>query len=387
VGRYRDISGREDPSPDAMTAQHARRVIRACVVTLLLGASAIRAAGTPTLPTGRVGPYSGITSAAEARSMLADGLTLAIITAPARDVVTALREGGAKYIDTRLWNLVFAVCQRQFGAQTAARQPLACNIPATDEEQIAAQAAAYLRTVEQEPTLAGLWILDDYPHGDITSVLHRLHALVQESNVRSGFERPTVCGVGGSLDYKRNPDDAAFIQDHGYMDQALRNVFPSDCDLVSPYFYASAGADDPRLIDWSMKDLLPYFHQALRAKRYDTSAHVLLPIAHAFSAHVTGSTSYYVTPRPDDIATQMDAYCAAGASSIMFFTWRAADTDRSYSTDASLRAGVQRGRLSCTQLWHDRSKLPHDEIQIERHRSAPTRPSARWRLRTLHPSG
>jgi hypothetical protein len=377
-----------EPRLRAVEGPKARAVMHASMLTLVLGAIAIRAAAqdaphpmakpigavpvTATIPAGHVGPYSGLASSTEARSMLADGLTLTVMNAPSRDIVTALRAGGAQYIDNRLWNMVFAVCQQQFGIATAAHQPLACAISATDEELIAARATAFLRTVEQEPALAGFWILDDFPHGDITNVLYRLRTLVQESNLRSGFNRPTLCGVGGSLDYKRGPGDASFIQDHRYMDQALQNVFPADCDVVSPYFYASAAADDSRLIDWSMNNLLPYFLRALQAKRYDTSAQVLLPIAHAFSAHVSGSTSYYVTPHPDDIATQMSAYCSGGASSILFFTWRSADADRSYSTDASLRAGVQRGRTACIQLWQNRSEPSHDDIQIEtKHRSAP----------------
>jgi len=351
-----------------------RPFVRPILMSLLLGALAIRAAtqdvghplarpagvlraGWPDL-TGRVGPYGGIASADDARRMLADGLRLAVVSGASREVLTTLREGGAKYIDVRLWTLVSDVCRRQFAVETAARQPHACVMSAADEDQIVAKASAYLRTVEKDPALAGLWILDDFPDGDVTSVLYRLRNLVHQSNARSGFDRPTVCGVGGTLDYKRSPADASFIRDHNYMDQALRNVFPAACDIVSPYFYAGAFADDPRLVDWSMHDLLPYFEQALSARGYDMSSRILLPIAHAFAFHAAGGASYFVTPRPQDIATQMTAYCDSGAISMLFFTWRSADADRSYANDANLREGVQQGLAACRRGWQGGSHAP-----------------------------
>jgi hypothetical protein len=300
---------------------------------------------------GRSGPYGGISSVDDARQMVARGMTLAVVSGASRDALATMRNGGAKYIEVRLWNLVNEACRRQFDVEAAARQPRACRLAQTDEDRIAAQASTYLRTVEQDSALAGLWILDDFPQGDVTNVLLRLRALVQESNHRSGFHRPTVCGVGGILDFKDSPDDASFKQDHAYIDQALRNVFPAACDVISPYFYASGVADDPRLVDWSMHDLLPYFERAILARGYDTSSRVLLPIAHAFAFHAAGRATYYITPRPNDLAAQMKAYCDAGARSMLFFTWNSADADRSYSNDASLRDGVQQGLETCLPRW------------------------------------
>jgi len=283
--------------------------------------------------------------------MTADGL--ALVVGPSKDALPLLRDRGVRYIDAHLWSLAYSVCERQFAIEQAALRPLACTVSQTDEDEVATQAAAYLRSIDTDPALAGFWILDDYPHGEIARVLARLRAVVQESNARTGFRRFTICGVGGSLDVKRTPNDAAFRPNHGYMDRALQNVSPAACDMVSPYFYATAAADDPRLIDWSMHDLLPYFLQALRARGYDPSADVLLPIAQAFSAHAAGSTTYYVTPRPADIATQMTAYCEH-ASSVLFFTWRSKDADRSYAVTADMKSGVQQGRAACVQLWQER---------------------------------
>ena len=307
---------------------------------------------------GRVGPYGGIKTPDDARRMLADGLRLAVLSGTSSDVLKTLEDAGAKRIDTRLWSLLLEVCRRQYDIETAARQPLACVVSTMDQDLIATQASTYLRQVERDPALVGYWTLDDYPHGDVTATLQRFRDLVQQSNTRSGFERPTLCGVGGQLDFKRSTDDRSFSLDRRYTDQALQNVSPAGCDLVAPYFYGIASTDDARLIDWSMRELLPYFLRALRARGYDRPSQVMLPIAHAFSSHAAGSASYYVTPNPDDVATQMQAYCESGAMSILFFTWQSADADRSYVNDATLREGVQKGRASCTQVWRTRSPVP-----------------------------
>jgi hypothetical protein len=308
--------------------------------------------------TARSGPYGDLPSGDEARAIVADGLNLAVLSAPNPDVVKPLRENGGKYIDAHLWRLVFNVCLKQFAAQTAAGQPRACVISPADQAAITATALDYLKIVEREPALAGFWILDDYPHGDVTAPLLALKNLIQQSNGRSGVRRPTLCGVGGSLDVRRRPEDTTFTSDHGYLDQALGNVSPAICDLVSPYFYGSAPADDPRLLDWSMQSLLPYFQQALITRGFAAPSRILVPVAQAFSHQGTGGSGAYVKPRAADVADQMTAYCDAGAIAMLFFTWESPDADHSYANDSDLRDGVRRGRLACVKTWRRRFGVP-----------------------------
>jgi hypothetical protein len=303
----------------------------------------------------RVGPYGGIETLDDARRLTADGLNLNVLSASNAPLLKSLRDGGVSYIDPHLWGFINQVCQAQFARQRAIQQAVHCELSDADQAGIARQASAYLLRVQRDPGLVGFWILDDYPHGTIAPMLAQLHELVRESNAASGFRRPTLCGVGGRLDYKRSVADVAFIKDWQYLDNALTNVSTADCDIVSPYFYGVAGADNPRLVDWSMRDLLPYFRQALARKHYDELAQTMLPIAHAFAHHAADSVNYHVQPAPDDIATQMKAYCDGGAFAMMFFTWQSADATRSYSNDASLREGVQAGRAACVSAWSRRS--------------------------------
>lgn len=298
---------------------------------------------------GRVGPYGGIYTAADAQQMTNDGLGLTLLSVSAPPVLAALRQGGAKYIDEHLWRIVYNVCLRQFDLQRIAGQPLACVISALDEDAIVKQANTYVTQIGSDPGLVGFWILDDYPRGDIRATLARLRDIVQRNNAATGFRRPTLCGVGGDLDYKQSVADPFFIQDRRYSEQAMQNLSPSACDIVSPYFYGVAAQDDPRLIDWSMRSVMPYFRYALQRRGFDPAATTIVPVAHAFAYR--GASSYFVTPRPDDIATQMQAYCDAGAASVLFFTWQSADADRSYHNDQSLRDGVRLGRAGCLRTW------------------------------------
>ena len=300
---------------------------------------------------GRIGPYGGLATFDDIQRMTSDRFDLAVVAGIARDVSMAMRTAGAKYIDTRLWNRLYDVCRRQYEFESSTGQPQACTLSKSDSDAIAAQAASDLRGVESDPALAGYWILDDNPHGDVSGMLATLRNLVRDSNARSGFSRPTICGVGGSLDHKSSVGAANFAPDRQYMVDALRNVSPAGCDLIAPYFYGAASVDDPSLVDWSMGNLLPYFLQAAKARGYDVPSAALIPIAHAFSFHTIGTASYYVKPRADDIVAQMHAYCDAGAKSMLFFTWRSQDAEFSYANDAALRDGVMRGSADCKKLW------------------------------------
>jgi hypothetical protein len=175
----------------------------------------------------------------------------------------------------------------------------------------------------------------------------RLREAVLKSNQVSGFQRATICGVGGSLDARASTDASTFAPHREYMDRALANLSPDGCDVVAPYFYGTAATDDATLIDWSMRDLLPYFRQRLETRGFKAPSLSLLPVIHAFAFKSPASRTYYVMPRPQDIAAQMKAYCDTGALGLLFFTWASRDADRSYSNDAGIRDGIARGRAAC----------------------------------------
>jgi hypothetical protein len=300
---------------------------------------------------GRVGPYGGILTTSDAKLMAADGLKLTLLSSTAPDVLATLREGGAKYIDNFLWEQIHQKCKSQYEPQTSNHQVLACTLSTGDQSAIVEAAVAHLKQVAGDPGLVAFWILDDYPHGNISDTLKALHDVVKQGNATGSVQRATICGIGGSLDARHAAQDRDFTPNRGYTEQSLVNISPEACDLVSPYFYGTAPKDDPQLIDWSMKDLMPYFLQRLSDRGFDTAAPLLLPVSHAFSYRAPNGT-FWVSPRPGDIATQMKAYCDAGAFSMLFFTWQSHDADRSYSNDDAIREGVQTGRGECLSRWN-----------------------------------
>jgi hypothetical protein len=285
--------------------------------------------------------------------MAADGLNLTVLSTTDRQVLQALRDGGAKYIDVTLWELIHRRCV----AQSAGQRRPSCSLSAADTDGIVEAAATHLRKAESDPGLVAFWILDDYPGGDVAATLVKLHDAVDASNRSSGLHRATICGVGGSLDAKLAPSSATFTAQHAYLDRALANISPDACDIVAPYFYGTTPvANNPALIDWSMRDLLPYFRRKLEARGFGSPSAVMLPVIHAFSFKSDSNPTYYVMPRPDDIAAQMSAYCSAGSLATLFFTWSSRDSDQNYSNNAAIRAGVEQGRRACDAVRAGRSK-------------------------------
>jgi hypothetical protein len=289
----------------------------------------------------RVGPYSGLRSLADVQQAVRDGFNLTVQSTSDPVVLKSMREQGMKYIDIKLWSLVNAYCRAQAVEQKARGETRSCVISAAAQQTLLGQATRHLDEVRNDPGIAAFWILDDYPWGDISSTLEQLHALIVKS---TEGRKPSVCGIGGSLDH-RTANDRRFEPDREYTTRALDNLTPAACDVIAPYFYGSATANDPRWIDWTMGSLMPWFIDELRQRGFGEPQ--LLPVLHAFSAARTPGGTYYVHPRPEDIEAQAKAYCDSGAIGLLFFTWQARDALNGYENDAQIRAGVTKAVANC----------------------------------------
>lgn len=252
-----------------------------------------------------------------------------------------LLSSGASYIDLELWWAVHLKCEATERTK-ASGQPPGCSLGAGDQEALAAAAEEHVDSVKSDPGLAGFWILDDYPGGDISATLTRLHDVVHRAGASIGKDLPTICGLEGALDV-RNSAKVRFQSQHALAERGMINVSPSSCDYVAPYPYGASAQANPELVDWSLRNVVPYTLHLLRAKGFRTSR-VLIPIIHAFGncnrPRVPG-TNCDVSPRPRDILAQAKAWTDAGAVAMMFFTWRSEDADVSYSNDPEIRDGIQ----------------------------------------------
>jgi hypothetical protein len=291
----------------------------------------------------RIGPYSGLLTDSDVAAASGEGFGLTVLSKHERQWRTALSAHGLRYLDPKPWTYVHKQCDGQFANEAARGASRHCALTAEDQSAILNAVSARLAEVENDPGLAGYYVLDDYPFGDVSATLRAIRALVMESNQRTHTDRAVICGIGGFLD-KRDQVKDRFSADHSYTEESLVNVSPDICDIVAPYFYGVASVNNPDLVDWSMQNLMPWFMRALRNRGFSQPS--LLPIVQAFSAPATRGV--YVEPTPENMRAQASAYCGTGgAVALLFFTWFGTDLTHTYANDANLRLGVQAAAEAC----------------------------------------
>src|SRR5579884_2158537 len=225
-------------------------MFRICSVVFMVGglslmapARAQSASGWPGLE-GRIGPYSGVHTVADVDRMISLGFRITIYPSINPAIISRLEGEGGTYLDSYLWsNVIHPICQKQLKEGPVHGGQASCRLSPEDIAAATEKIRSHLEQVKSDRGLAGFWILDDYPHGDVTPILRVIRQLVSQSNAETGLRRPTVCGVGGNLDAKRTPRDPRFRPDRAYTDAALTNVSPEFCDLVSPYLYGVLETD------------------------------------------------------------------------------------------------------------------------------------------------
>ena len=264
------------------------------------------------------------------------GLSLAINGYVGRDseVVQAGVDRNLRLIDTYPWGRIESACGASASSQS-------CSLGDDQLDEIEAQLRQHLNVTRLDESVVAFWVLDDRP-GDVRSAVDLIHRLVEEDNLVGQIARPTICGFGGDLDdARRSPADSRRI-----FDSALSNFTPTGCDAVALYPYARVG-DDGSTTDWSMHELLPYMLQALLDRGWDRSRQPLVGIPQTFRF---GRAS---RPVAADVRTQTSAYCAAGASAIVFYAWNdSASAPKAELFDApDLRQGATDGLAACGALW------------------------------------
>lgn len=264
-----------------------------------------------------------------------------------------LKKHNLRYIDSSLWGIVADACRRR--TKNSKESKPACQLTPEDEKSILSEVQKHLEATQNDPLIIGYWILDDYNYaGSVAGVLEKIHALVAEANGAAVIRRPTICGLGAALDYKNKPSDSAFHYSHGYFRNAVNNFSPHACDMVALYNYGENKIPDPDAIDWSMSALLPYQTVVLKKHGWDPARRPLIGITQTFSYPWKPGKTDFVEPRYQDIVTQTEAYCKAGASAIFFYAWDDSVSDPNkhqvYNTPYMLR-GIQDGISICSQRY------------------------------------
>jgi hypothetical protein len=216
--------------------------------------------------------------------------------------------------------------------------------PSMDYNNLMSSVTSYLQQVAGDPTIHGYWVLDDWPYYDATAaqVLANIHSLVQQYTPG----RPTVCGF------------AAFIIPGGYEWQSslANNFTPQGCDEIAWYVYPDTSSSMPSAnsYDWTMPGLLGKMTSDFKARGWNPGQTPLIGIPAAFGGQNKYDGSYQVVPTTQSVATQTQAFCQAGASSIAFYAWDLSDYNNPQDpvTNSAINAGVQQGVGDCQQIWN-----------------------------------
>jgi hypothetical protein len=296
---------------------------------------------------GQAGSYD-VDNAKEMEDLAALGFRLHVMKwlwNPQRPVWQGLVKVGAKYIDGVPWDYIHRGC----GLPNKENR---CILSVQQSDAIIAELRSYLAKTANNPNVVGYWILDDYPGADIRELLQKVHSLIQDQNRISHIARPTVCGFGGALDLTSDvrPPDVRYA----YIKRAFINFSAGACDVVALYPYAVAPIHtSAEEVDWSMQRLLPYIFKELKSRGWNISTNPLIGMPQAFYYDpLPGQVRPHVAPRSEDIAHQMTAFCKAGASSIIFYSWHDSHSDwhEGHNTPA-IRHGLVEGLRACRAIW------------------------------------
>jgi hypothetical protein len=154
-----------------------------------------------------------------------------------------------------------------------------------------------------------------------------------------------ICAFYAELDFRDT--SGVWRRRRGALDKALLNYSPQGCDLVSVYAYAPAGIS-PLNVDWSMQQLMPDIRGRLRLLGWQGGPFIATPMA--FSA----PARQWFGPTADQLRSQIVAFCGAGASALMPFTWHLEPYDEpkfSLGNDVELRRGFAEGLRQCKAGW------------------------------------
>jgi hypothetical protein len=252
------------------------------------------------------------------------------------------------YVDGWIKNRIYDHYRASCGIQIST-----CTMPAPELAGLEREVKAHLARSRKDNRILAYYVLDDY-RGPMAGVLSAVHSWVMESNRGSSHPKGTLCALAGVLDYTPTPGAAAVSNDVLF-DQALTNYSSDWCDMVSLYPYASdqAKADTT---DWAMTRVMPRMLAGLRAKGWDpTRSFIGTPQAFGYPDGVPGSAiaPYYLTPSAGQLAVQTEAFCRAGAASILAYAWndgRIGTADELVNT-SDLRSGLALGVMRCQMVW------------------------------------
>lgn len=261
-----------------------------------------------------------------------------------------MREKGMRYLDRNISDIIYAACGP--GVPVGS-----CNPSASQQTAVLNEVRAYLNSSKDDPSIAGYYILDDYP-GDVKTLLQSVTQEVHR--VHQSNPKPTVCAFVSTLDFRQSPG-APLIPAHSGFDQAIRNYTPQGCDIPDFYSYGVGhtvnGCHPTSLVDWTGAGLMPYMKQVLQTKGWNPADGFMISPQTFDFGEVSCSQQLYNTPTAATIQAQTASFCRGGAVSTLAYIWTNPANDpveRGLQQVASWRDGYRLGIEECKRSWASR---------------------------------
>jgi hypothetical protein len=261
----------------------------------------------------------------------------------------ATRENGLHVIDTWIQQRLYhAYCPSGLSS---------CHTPGSRAQR------ALMRTVKQHVTatassglVLGYYLTDDY-WVRMAGLLKQVYQVIRTHDLR----RPTICGLSVPLEYSPRSANAPRRSTSQFR-HSLRNYSPHWCNAVMLYSYGPIEPKRPmHSSDWLMTRTLPKALELLRRAGWDADKEPLIGVPQAFGYNprtgVRGSRlnspQYLLSPSPKELANQIEAFCAAGARSIIAYAWNDGSTGRvsELYNSPGLRRGYDLGVDRCRQRY------------------------------------
>lgn len=255
------------------------------------------------------------------KKMAASSLNIAVLGATISRS-SAVQKYDIYYVDTYAQWLGWKACRPEAVALRTCTQ--------VTQQMVINGFAKYLEKHYNDKNMIGYYILDDDPGVDVRPMLRGMHKLVEAANQKADFQRPTLCAFNDI--------------------RTLHNYDPAACDIVMIYLYSRNGQNGGAPIDWSLQDRLPPLLAALRAYGWNPNTSPLIGIPQTFSY----PGQEYASPSKENVATQSEAYCRAGATALIAYAWHdgyVGDNATELYNTPSLVEGLHEGRNRCRQYW------------------------------------
>lgn len=203
---------------------------------------------------------------------------------------------------------------------------------------------------QNDPAVVGYYLLDDYWF-NMRPELKVVGRTIQRISPQSILG----CGFGLHIETSKKSVDMAEFR------TKLVNYSPNWCNAIMMYSYAPAFPNPFKgHVDWNMSSTLDTAIHELRDRGWSPTNGLLVGVPQAFNfnpritrSHGSTKYAYRAVTNQQSLRSQVTAFCRAGASAIIAYTWDNLGEGRvqTLSNNVELRKGLREGMSNCQDIW------------------------------------